>query len=299
MVTWLRGNLHAHSDRSDGDASPLEVARWYRSHGYDFLVISDHNLQVPVEAVARQLAGEGHDLLLIPGEEVTTWWPNPHRTLALHVGAIGATRTLGPAGGQSVREVLEVSLRRVEDAAGLAILNHPNFWNSVTPDDLLALPNLTHLEIFNGHPLTYSEGTDHLPPVEESWDRLLTAGHRVFGVAVDDAHDYREFGPGLRNPGRGWVWVAARDRTHRAVMEALRTGRFYCSTGPRLLTVEVGDGVLHLSGESAGFIEFIAGGEVVASYQGEAARHSIPPGGYLRARFRDESGSAWTQPAFG
>jgi hypothetical protein len=191
-----------------------------------------------------------------------------------------------------------VSLQRVEDASGLAILNHPNFWNSVTPDDLLALPNLTHLEIFNGHPLTYSEGTELLPPVEESWDRLLTSGQRVFGVAVDDAHDYRESGPGLRNPGRGWVWVAAGEKTVEAVMRALRTGRFYCSTGPRLRTVAVEDGCLLVEGESVGVIEFISGGEVVAVWEAEGARQPTPSGGYVRARFRDGSGVAWTQPAF-
>lgn len=299
MVTWLKGNLHAHSDRSDGDASPLEVARWYCRHQYDFLVISDHNLQVAVEPISQQLRAEGLSLLLIPGEEVTTWWPNPHRTLALHVGAIGARGTVGPASGESVREVLRASLRRVEDASGMAILNHPNFWNSITPADLLALPHLTHLEIFNGHPLTYSEGTAELPPVEESWDRLLKAGRRVLGVAVDDAHDYWEFGAEHRNPGRAWVWVAATEKTEEAVMAALLAGNFYCSTGPRLLRADPKDGFLEVAADTQGVIEFITGGEVIGVVRGKAARQQVPAGSYVRGRFRDDSGVAWTQPAFG
>ncbi len=41
--TWYRGNIHTHTTESDGDAEPEVVAAWYRDHGYDFLVLSDHN----------------------------------------------------------------------------------------------------------------------------------------------------------------------------------------------------------------------------------------------------------------
>jgi hypothetical protein len=40
---WFRGNTHAHSLWSDGDEFAEMVADWYKSHGYDFLVHSDHD----------------------------------------------------------------------------------------------------------------------------------------------------------------------------------------------------------------------------------------------------------------
>lgn len=40
---WWRGNTHTHSWWSDGDAPPETIAKWYKSQGYQFLVISDHN----------------------------------------------------------------------------------------------------------------------------------------------------------------------------------------------------------------------------------------------------------------
>jgi len=40
---WYKGNTHAHSLWSDGDEFPEMVADWYKSHGYDFLAISDHD----------------------------------------------------------------------------------------------------------------------------------------------------------------------------------------------------------------------------------------------------------------
>ena len=41
---WWKGNTHTHTLWSDGDGAPELAADWYRSNGYDFLVLSDHNV---------------------------------------------------------------------------------------------------------------------------------------------------------------------------------------------------------------------------------------------------------------
>ena len=41
---WYKGNLHTHSYWSDGDAFPEMVMDWYKSHGYQFVALSDHNI---------------------------------------------------------------------------------------------------------------------------------------------------------------------------------------------------------------------------------------------------------------
>jgi len=40
---WFKGNLHTHSYWSDGDDFPEMIMDWYKSHGYDFVSLSDHN----------------------------------------------------------------------------------------------------------------------------------------------------------------------------------------------------------------------------------------------------------------
>ena len=40
---WRKGNLHTHSLWSDGDDYPEMIIDWYKSEGYDFLALSDHN----------------------------------------------------------------------------------------------------------------------------------------------------------------------------------------------------------------------------------------------------------------
>ena len=41
---WYKGNLHTHSYWSDGDEFPEMVMDWYKSRGYNFLALSDHNI---------------------------------------------------------------------------------------------------------------------------------------------------------------------------------------------------------------------------------------------------------------
>lgn len=41
---WWKGNLHTHSLWSDGDDYPEMIADWYKQKGYNFVVLSDHNL---------------------------------------------------------------------------------------------------------------------------------------------------------------------------------------------------------------------------------------------------------------
>ncbi len=41
---WYKGNLHTHSCWSDGDEYPEMIMDWYKSHDYDFVALSDHNI---------------------------------------------------------------------------------------------------------------------------------------------------------------------------------------------------------------------------------------------------------------
>jgi hypothetical protein len=55
---WYKGNTHTHSLWSDGDAAPELISEWYKSHGYDFLVLSDHNILLAGEKWVKVGAGK-------------------------------------------------------------------------------------------------------------------------------------------------------------------------------------------------------------------------------------------------
>lgn len=42
-LKWFKGNTHTHSLWSDGNDFPEMVMDWYKTHGYDFICLSDHN----------------------------------------------------------------------------------------------------------------------------------------------------------------------------------------------------------------------------------------------------------------
>jgi hypothetical protein len=42
-TAWYKGNLHTHTYWSDGDEFPEMVLDWYKSNGYNFVSLSDHN----------------------------------------------------------------------------------------------------------------------------------------------------------------------------------------------------------------------------------------------------------------
>ena len=48
-LPWYKGNLHTHTYWSDGDAFPEMVLDWYKSNGYQFVALSEHNIIANVE----------------------------------------------------------------------------------------------------------------------------------------------------------------------------------------------------------------------------------------------------------
>ncbi|QDU26870.1 hypothetical protein ETAA8_19540 [Anatilimnocola aggregata] len=44
VTKWYKGNLHTHSLWSDGNDFPEMICAWYKTRGYHFLALSDHNL---------------------------------------------------------------------------------------------------------------------------------------------------------------------------------------------------------------------------------------------------------------
>ena len=287
---WLRGNTHTHTLESDGDSTPAEVARWYAEHGYDFLVITDH------DKVTRL---ESKDILLIPGEEVTDRLPKK----PLHVNAIGIETAIKPQGGQNVVDVLQRNVDAVRKAGGIAQINHPNFGWAFGVEELLKIEGATLLEIASGHPYVNMQGP---PSVELMWDRLLTAGKRIWAVAVDDSHHLkRPWDLDVALPGKAWIMVRGEKRDAPAILAAIGRGDFYASTGVELEAYSVDAKVMTVKvreKNSAHYVvQFIgANGRVLQDTKGPAATYAFRRNEpYVRARVIDSNGRmAWCQPSF-
>jgi hypothetical protein len=142
-------------------------------------------------------------------------------------------------------------------------------------------------------------GSGH-PSTDELWDSILTEGQLLYGIAADDAHD---FGPDSRDPGSAWIMVRSVELTTPAVLNAIRNGDFYSTTGVIIEELQQEDRGLCLrigNYEAYGFrTEFIgSGGRVLHTDESEnPCFEASGSEDYIRARvFRSDGVLAWTQP---
>ncbi len=298
---WYRGNLHTHTINSDGDSPPYDVMAWYKRNGYQFLAITDHNTFTDP---ALFDTNPSDNFLLIGAEEVT----NP---MTVHVNAIGVKRVIPAQKGETVTAILQASIDAIRAEGGIPLINHPNFRWAFTAKDMLPLRGVGLLEIASGHPLVNSDGDGTVPSHEQMWDQLLSAGMRIFGVAVDDVHNFREeFSIDRADPGRGWVVVRAAALTREAILAGLNSGDFYASTGVMLkdiqatsesLMVEIEPNAVATGSPKRFRVVFVGkdGGVLAVSNQNPASYKFKGTEMYVRARIEDSGGRrAWTQPVF-
>jgi hypothetical protein len=299
QLRWFKGNTHTHTLNSDGDSTPDDVVRWYREHGYHFLVLTDHNFLTSIDGL-NALHGADQRFLLIRGEEVTDRFGEK----PLHINGLDLSTTVTPQGGQSVVDVLQRNVDAIRKERGVPHINHPNFRWAITPDELRQVRNTRLFEIFNGHPQVNNLGGGGVPGLEEIWDAVLSSGHLIYGIAVDDAHNFKQPGnPNAAGPGRGWIVVRAPRLDASAIMAALERGDFYASTGVVLDDVRAEGKTITVTVKpdtwSKYRIQFIGqNGRVLREVAEPTATYTIVGDeGYVRARVVESNGRyAWVQP---
>ncbi len=298
-LRWYKGNTHTHTLNSDGDSTPDDVARWYREHGYRFLVLSDHNFLTSVDGL-NALHGADEQFLLIRGEEITDRFGDK----PIHINGLGLSEKVEPQHGSSVVDVVQRDVDAIKKAGGLPHVNHPNYVWAISGGDLQQIERLRLFEIFNGHHLVNNLGGGGVPGMEEVWDRLLSNGRMLYGIADDDAHTFKDPGnPDVPGPGRGWVYVRAERLAARPILDALERGDFYASTGVELSDYQVTDKSITIAikeKESSKYrVQFIGkNGRVLKEAASSPASYAFAGGeGYVRAKVLESNGRlAWTQP---
>ena len=296
---WFKGNTHTHTLNSDGDSTPDDVVRWYREHGYHFLVLTDHNYLTSVDAL-NALHGAARKFLVIKGEEVTDRFGDK----PLHINGLDIDREIQPQRGDSVVDVLQRNVDAIRRERGIPHINHPNFGWAITPDELRQVRNNRLFEIYNGHPMVNNRGGGGAPGLEETWDAILSSGTLIYGLAVDDAHTFKQPGnPSVAGPGRGWIAVRAAALEARAILEAIERGDFYASTGVELSDYQVTAEAMTVAVKKTSYskyrIQFIGkGGVHLFEALDSPATYRFKGGeGYVRARVVESNGAmAWLQP---
>ncbi|MDE0123999.1 MAG: CehA/McbA family metallohydrolase [Bryobacterales bacterium] len=292
---WYKGNLHSHTINSDGDSAPDAVTRWYKERRYHFLALTDHNYFTDPQGLDAFLGAKDR-FLLITGEEVTSHYGDA----PVHVNAFRLQQTIEPFFGEDILSTLQGNVDAIQAAGAVPSLNHPQDAWAIDAATLVRVRNLGLFEVYNSHPDTNNEWG-----LEEMWDSALTAGRKLYGIAVDDAHEFKQFGPGRSNPGGGWVEVLAPELSEQAILAAVGRGEFYASTGVKLEAMRRGAGQLRVKIKQESDRQYRTvfvgkAGRVLARETGVEVSYRLQPGdGYVRATITDSNGrKAWVQPVF-
>lgn len=316
---WYKGNLHCHSTNSDGRLTPQDVAELYRSHGYSFLAISDHDLYSDYRA---ELDRDG--FVILPAVEASAVLYRDERKdkaerLAVHHihGILGTEEMADSAECGTYRHLEKIPPKEFcgswDGAAAaqemtddllahgcFAVYNHP-VWSRVREEDFIHTKGLTAIEIYNyGTVIESGTGFDSL-----RWDVMLREGTRIFATASDDNHNDES----LPDSFGGYIVVKADRPDHESIVKAILNGSYYSSSGPEIYDFGIQDGKVYVSCSPVCTVNFIAGSLINAggSVLAEDGRDTLTDAqlmlkgneSYVRAECIDCHGkTAWTNPIF-
>ena len=299
---FYKGNMHTHTLWSDGDDFPENVTGWYKENGYDFLVLTDHNIiqegdkwrsmpdnhpallkpgteieKQPDEKTPgnfsvrlRQLDEfrskfeEKGKFILIPGNEISC--PAAvHLTSFYQEKALPAPKGTETDRSRMIREaVFLVNDYRLQSGRNTyPALAHPNFRWAITAEMILDNPDLRFFEVYNGHTQVNNNGDKYRANTDRIWDivlanRLRENGKVIYGLAVDDSHNYHPGnGYGGNGPGKGWVMVNSKKLSPESLLEALDKGKFYSSTGVELKDVQFNGKTINVEIKSDGGVSYL------------------------------------------
>ncbi|QFT82317.1 hypothetical protein FIU89_16965 [Roseovarius sp. THAF27] len=294
---FWRGNLHTHSNLSDGCLEPEEVCRRYRDEGYDFISLTDHFIGQYGYPIADTTPFRTRDFTTILGAELHSGAMENDELW--HILAVGLPTDFEPPNAPGFFPVEDQEsgpdlAQRARMAGAFVAVAHPE-WSGLTTEDARSLSAAHAVEVYNHG---CAVGCDR-PHGFYTLDQLLTEGRQMTLCATDDAHftEPDHFG--------GWVMVKAEENDPDALLAALKDGAFYSSTGPEIRGLHWEDDVVTVEcSASASVIVQGQGSAAVAQHGASMTRASVPLGrfdssAWMRVTVVDAAGRrAWSNPVY-
>ena len=236
---WLKGNLHSHTVFSDGHLTPEEMKAAYKHHGYDFLAVTDHNVYTDTRHMTEDT------FTMIQGFELSGKNDPGNRNIHVHFlwddslteFTHGQDMNLPQANAQATQD-FSYAMR---DKGAFVMLNHPH-WSMLTSPEVKDENPYHAVEIMN----YATEWLENTGDGSVFWSELLLRGLRLWGGGSDDNHNEFPLDSLYCDSFGGFTVVKARDRSPKAILEALKTGSYYTSTGPAIYDFYVEGDEVHV-----------------------------------------------------
>jgi len=272
---WFKGNLHSHTENSDGSNTAYEMMTAYRTNGYSLNAITDHRYLTNSEQFT--------DLpyfLGINGEEVG---------YGTHMLAIGIENLISSSG--SVIDWVD----NVLSQGGIAIPAHPAYFGW-TLDSLRAAVDA------GARGMEIHGDANTGPAAREMWDTLLSENRLVYGFMNDDAHSTGSIGRW------GWNVVNAESLNKENVLKNLKEGNFYCvqssppgpGVGPQIDNIIVENENVIVITSPGEYVLFIGDNGILLENKelvdNKASYIPAPWVSYVRMEVYGGGGVSYTQP---
>lgn len=302
-VRWFAGDLHTHSNHSDGIFAVTELVRTAKDSGLQFLCLTDHNTMSGfAEWVPDGQSGES-DFLVLKGTEYTTKFG--------HANAFGLHEPVDWRVDGRKRTFSHVAAETKAQGA-LFSINHPfcaKYPSSNWADWDIDVTRVDCLEIWNHLQLLDQSKEEEL--ALRKWDEWLNRGYRITGVGGSDA--VHRHSSGEHRIGKPTVYIGAERLTRDDLLKGIKEARVIVTAGPLLQTglsyagrtFMVGDRIA-VSGEAEveadaiwhgdeeGFVQWVKNGEVAAEAplrqaSSLKAKIVVQGGDWLRVQLRNQN----------
>jgi len=198
------GDLHIHTNYSDGANTPEQIVLSARNSGLDFISITDHNqfdgAKYAKNIVEKYVLG----LIVILGEEITTNWGH---LLALNIKEY-IPHELSP------KEIC----KRIHEQSGYVFAAHPywkttreQFWEKGIFEQLLSEGDLDGFELINAEAISPEENY----PVIEKNRELCLQGRYYPVIGNSDAHKIEQLSKNIK------MYVLAESLTEENIMKSI------------------------------------------------------------------------------
>jgi hypothetical protein len=271
--SWYKAALHVHSTTSDGDVSVPERMKQYRENGYDVAAITDHWSTNKIDGLSDE------KFLVINGMEAH---PGGNHFLCLNLPeSFEIKNDIDP----------QKMIDSVNAVGGGVIYAHP-YWLAHTIEDMMSVSGYMAVEVYNGASAFSGKGYGGV-----HWDQLLCKGVMLGAVAVDDVHNSKHI-------NLGWTMIKAKELTAKEIINSLKKGCYYASSGPTIEQYRVEDGVAKIKCSPVSKIRFAGDGthgRMIKAQDGKlitSAEWKLPEKcKFVRAEVIEVNGKhAWTNP---
>ena len=291
--TFFRGNLHTHSNFSDGKLDPEEICRRYENEGYDFISITDHHVGEYNYQITDTRKYQNSNFKTITGAELHSGTMKNGEIW--HILAVGLPLDFTPAKAPGffhvdAQETGPELARRARDAGAFVAVVHPQ-WSGMHLEDALSIDAAHAIEVYNHCCAVCSDRGSG----SQTADLLFSEGCRLNLIATDDSHFHENdhFG--------GWVMVKAKENNPELLLKALKQGDFYSSQGPEIYEISLEDNAVEVKSSPVSVVIAQGFGSAATSVHGKSmntARVSLSnlsKSPWVRITIKDINGKrAWS-----